>query len=141
MGWEPSLTLRQAADHGAGRGVGKAHRATGALALVLAAFVAYHCLWALGLEYGHLHNGEKVGARTVVHGVLGCAVFGTVAVKIAAVRCERAPGWFLAGRGRAALHAVRRGRADLGGLVLRQLRVVLGQLLGMLVPTRAGEPP
>jgi hypothetical protein len=75
--------------------LGKAHRATGGLALVLAVFVAYHCLWALGLEYGHLHNGEKVGARTVVHGVLGCTVFGAVAVKIAAVRAKRAPGWFL----------------------------------------------
>jgi hypothetical protein len=75
--------------------LGKAHRATGGLALVLAVFVAYHCLWALGLEYGHLHNGEKVGARTVVHGVLGCTVFGAVAVKVAAVRAKRAPGWFL----------------------------------------------
>jgi hypothetical protein len=75
--------------------LGRAHRATGGAALVLAVIVAYHCLWALGLEYGHLHNGEKVGARTVVHGVLGCAVFGTVAVKVAAVRAKKAPGWFL----------------------------------------------
>ena len=75
--------------------LGKAHRATGGLALLLAVFVAYHCLFALGLEYGHLHNGEKVGARTVVHGVLGCTVFGAVAVKVTAVRAKRAPGWFL----------------------------------------------
>jgi Family of unknown function (DUF6529) len=68
--------------------LGRAHRASGVLAVGLAIFVAYHCLWALGLEYGHLHNGEKVGARTVVHGVLG-------AVKVAAVRAKRAPGWFL----------------------------------------------
>ena len=65
------------------------------LTLVLAIFVAYHCLWALGLEWGHLPNGEKVGTRTVVHGVLGCAVFGAAAVKVAAVRAKRAPGWFL----------------------------------------------
>ena len=75
--------------------LGRAHRAAGALTLVLALFVAYHCLWALGLEYGHLEDGEKVGARTVVHGVLGCSVFGAVAVKLAAVRAKRAPGWFL----------------------------------------------
>ena len=56
--------------------LGRAHRASGALALLLAVFVAYHCLWALGLEYGELADGEKVGARTVVHGVLGCMVFG-----------------------------------------------------------------
>jgi len=75
--------------------LGKAHRASGAATLVLALVVAYHCLWALGLEYGHLHNGEKVGARTVVHGVLGCCVFGAAVVKVAAVRAKRAPGWFL----------------------------------------------
>jgi hypothetical protein len=75
--------------------LGRAHRASGTTALVLAAFVAYHCLWALGLEYGHLHSGEKVGARTVVHGVLGCMIVGTAAVKIVAVKSRRAPGWFL----------------------------------------------
>lgn len=33
--------------------------------------------------------------RTVVHGVLSCAVFGVVVVKVAAVRSRRAPGWFV----------------------------------------------
>jgi hypothetical protein len=33
--------------------------------------------------------------RTVVHGVLGCAVIGAVVVKVTAVRSRRAPGWFL----------------------------------------------
>lgn len=75
--------------------LGRAHRATGATTLVLAVFVAYHCLWSLGLEYGHLADGQKVGARTVVHGVLGCAVLGAAVVKVAAVRARRAPGWFL----------------------------------------------
>jgi uncharacterized membrane protein len=75
--------------------LGKAHRASGVATLLLAVVVAYHCLWALGLEYGHLHDGEKVGTRTVVHGFLGCAVFGAAAVKVAAVRAKRAPGWFL----------------------------------------------
>jgi hypothetical protein len=62
---------------------------------VLAIFVAYHCLWALGLESGTLEDGENVATRTVVHGVLGCAVFGAVVVKVVAVRSRRAPGWFL----------------------------------------------
>ncbi len=75
--------------------LGKAHRVSGATAVLLAVFVGYHCLWALGLEWGHLADGEKVGTRTVVHGLLGCSVFGAVAVKIAAVRAKRAPGWFL----------------------------------------------
>jgi hypothetical protein len=75
--------------------LGTAHRATGAVALLLSVFVAYHCIWALGLESGHLPDGEKVPLRTVVHGVLGCAVFGAVVVKVTAVRSKRAPGWFL----------------------------------------------
>ena len=75
--------------------LGRAHRASGTLALVLAAFVAYHCLWALGLEYGHIHSGEKVGARTVIHGVVGCTIVGAAVVKVVAVRSRRAPGWFL----------------------------------------------
>ncbi len=75
--------------------LGRAHRVSGIATLVLAIFVAYHCLWALGLEYGHLHNGEKVSTRTFAHGLIGCAVFGAAAVKVAAVRAKRAPGWFL----------------------------------------------
>lgn len=75
--------------------LGTAHRVTGTLTLLLAVFVGYSCLWALGLEVGTLHNGEAVPLRAVVHGVLGCAVFGAVVVKVVAVRTRRAPGWFL----------------------------------------------
>jgi uncharacterized protein DUF6529 len=75
--------------------LGKAHRTSGAIALVLAVFVAYHCLFSLGLESGTLDDGEKVSTRTVVHGVLGCAVIGAMVVKVVAVRSKRAPGWFL----------------------------------------------
>jgi Family of unknown function (DUF6529) len=75
--------------------LGTAHRATGATALVLTLFVAYHCLWSLGLEVGRLPDGEKVSTRTFVHGLLGCAVLGAIVVKIVAVRSRRAPGWFL----------------------------------------------
>ena len=75
--------------------VGTAHRMSGAVAVALTLFVAYHCLWALGLESGTLENGEPVPARTVVHGVVGCFVIGAVVVKVVAVRSKRAPGWFL----------------------------------------------
>jgi Family of unknown function (DUF6529) len=75
--------------------LGTAHRVSGALALLLVVFVGYSCLWALGLEVGTLHTGEAVSLRAVVHGVLGCAVFGAVVVKLVAVRARRAPGWFL----------------------------------------------
>src|SRR5262249_52407725 len=75
--------------------VGPAHRVCGTVALLLSVFVAYHCLWALGLESGTTKDGYHVPARTVVHGVLGCAVFGAIVVKLVAVRARRAPGWFL----------------------------------------------
>jgi hypothetical protein len=75
--------------------LGKLHRGTGATALVLSLFVAYHCLWSLGLEVGELPSGEPVSTRTFVHGLLGCAVMGAIVVKIVAVRSRRAPGWFL----------------------------------------------
>ncbi len=74
---------------------GIAHRTSGAIALLLALFVAYHCLWILGLQTGDLGNGQPVATRVVVHGVLGCAVVGAVVVKVVAVRSRRAPGWFL----------------------------------------------
>lgn len=75
--------------------LGTAHRLSGSVAVVLIVFVAYHCLWALGLEYGTLPDGQSVSARTVVHGILGCAVIGALVTKVVAVRSRRAPGWFL----------------------------------------------
>jgi hypothetical protein len=75
--------------------LGTAHRTTGAIALLLSLFVAYHCLWSLGLEVGTLPDGAKVSTRTFVHGLLGCAVVGAMVVKVVAVRSRRAPGWFL----------------------------------------------
>lgn len=75
--------------------LGAAHRISGTTALMLTVLVAYHCLWALGLETGRFPDGTKVPTRTVVHGVLGCTVFGAAVVKVAAVRSRRSPGWFL----------------------------------------------
>ena len=75
--------------------LGAAHRGSGTVALLLVVFVGYSCLWALGFEVGTLHTGEEVPMHAVVHGVLGCAVFGAAVVKVVAVRSHRAPGWFL----------------------------------------------
>ena len=36
-----------------------------------------------------------MATRTVVHGLLGCAVIGALVVKVVAVRARRSPGWFL----------------------------------------------
>ena len=75
--------------------LGIAHRISGTIALLLAVFVGYHCIWVLGLQSGTVDNGSEppfeVGARTLIHGVLGCAVFGAVVVKVVAVRSKRAP--------------------------------------------------
>ncbi len=74
---------------------GTAHRISGTVAVALTMVVAYHCLWALGLETGTFAAGEPVPPRTVLHGVLGCVLIGAVVVKVVAVRSHRAPGWFL----------------------------------------------
>ena len=75
--------------------VGTVHRVIGITTIALATLVAYDCLWVLGLETGSFADGTPVPLRTIVHGVLGCAVFGAVVVKVVAVRSRRAPGWFL----------------------------------------------
>ncbi|KAA1416885.1 hypothetical protein F0U44_17005 [Nocardioides humilatus] len=75
--------------------LGKAHRAGGTLVLLLSVFVGYHCLWSVGWETGVTDTGYHVPARTIVHEILGCIVFGAIVVKIVAVRSKRAPGWFL----------------------------------------------
>ena len=80
---------------GAPSWLGTVHRTTGATALLLTLFIAYHCLWSLGLEVGTGPDGAAVSTRTLVHGLLGCAVMGAIVVKIVAVRSRRAPGWFL----------------------------------------------
>lgn len=75
--------------------LGTAHRISGAVAFVLILVVAYHCLWALGLQTGTLAAGVPVAPRTVIHGLLGCATLGALVVKVVAVRSRRPPGWFL----------------------------------------------
>ena len=75
--------------------VGPLHRASGTITILLAVFVGYHCIWALGLEYGTIHTGEAVPLRVVVHGVVGCIVFGAFVTKVIAVRSHQSPSWFL----------------------------------------------
>ena len=100
--------------------LGTVHRTTGATALLLSLFVAYHCLWSLGLEVGTLPDGAKVSTRTLVHGLLGCTVVGAMVVKIVAVRSRRAPGWFLPVAGGLLFSLPDPRHPDLGGLVHRR---------------------
>jgi hypothetical protein len=67
------------------RWVAHAHRWTGTAAFLLALPVAYHCLWSLGWR--------GTDTRVVVHGILGCALFGAVTTKLLALRIDGAPRW------------------------------------------------
>ena len=81
-------------------------------------FVGYNCLWALGLE-----TGPEVSTRVVVHGVLGCVLFGALVVKVVAVRSHAAPGWFLPVAGGLLFAVVDRRDLDVGDLVPRRPRL------------------
>jgi hypothetical protein len=67
--------------------LGPAHRASGALAVILSLPVAYHCLWSLGFQ--------TTDARVLVHSLAGCVVYGALVVKVVAVHSRSAPGWLL----------------------------------------------
>lgn len=75
--------------------LGTAHRISGTVALLLAVFVGYHCIWAFGFQTGTTKHGYEVPLRGVVHEVVGCMVFGAAVIKVVAVRSKRGPGWFL----------------------------------------------
>lgn len=64
-----------------------AHRWSGTLAFLFTLPVAYHCLWSLGFE--------DTSARTLVHGIAGCAFYGAFTTKMLALRHHRVPGWSL----------------------------------------------
>jgi Family of unknown function (DUF6529) len=59
------------------------HRLTGALAILVSIPVAYHCMFAYGVQ--------TTTARQAVHSIAGCLFYGAVVVKIAAVRFKRMP--------------------------------------------------
>jgi hypothetical protein len=61
------------------------HRWSGTVAFLFTVPVAYHCLWALGLDTS--------STRTFVHGVVGCAFYGAFVTKMLALRSTRIPSW------------------------------------------------
>ncbi|HLU73743.1 MAG TPA: DUF6529 family protein [Nonomuraea sp.] len=63
------------------------HRWSGRLAFLLTVPVAFHCLYALGLQYDV--------PRVMVHSLLGCFFYGVFTTKMLALRKENAPGWTL----------------------------------------------
>jgi cytochrome c553 len=63
--------------------VNPAHRWSGRLAFVCTLPVAYHCIFKLGFQHP--------STRVLVHGLLGCAVYGAFAAKVTIVRLRRFP--------------------------------------------------
>jgi Family of unknown function (DUF6529) len=61
------------------------HRWSGTIAFLLTVPVAYHCLWALGLD--------ATSTRTLVHGIAGCAFYGAFVTKMLMLRSARVPSW------------------------------------------------
>jgi Family of unknown function (DUF6529) len=61
------------------------HRWSGTVAFLFTIPVAYHCLWALGLDTS--------STRTLVHGVVGCAFYGAFTTKMLVLRSTRVPSW------------------------------------------------
>jgi hypothetical protein len=67
--------------------LGTLHRSTGWAAFLVSLPVAAACLWALGFEFDN--------KRVLVHGLLGCALYGAFAAKVIVVHSKRMPGWAL----------------------------------------------
>ena len=64
--------------------LGSLHRISGRLAFLLSLPVAYHCLYQLAFQ--------DTSTRVLIHSLLGCAFYGTFAVKVVVVRSHSLPG-------------------------------------------------
>ncbi|MDF5755477.1 DUF6529 family protein [Spongiactinospora sp. TRM90649] len=67
--------------------IGGLHRWSGRVAFLLTIPVAFHCLYALGLQYDV--------ARVLVHSLLGCFFYGVFTAKMLALPKPDVPGWGL----------------------------------------------
>lgn len=65
--------------------VAATHRWLGTSAFLVSLPVAYHCLWALGLQ--------TTSARVIAHSLLGCAFYGALVTKLLLLRSTRSPAW------------------------------------------------
>jgi hypothetical protein len=63
------------------------HRLSGAALLLVTLPVAYHCMFAYGVQ--------TLDARVAVHSLAGCFFYGAFAAKVMVVRSRRLPGWVL----------------------------------------------
>jgi len=65
--------------------VAPVHRWSGTVAFLLTLPVMFHCVWSLGFA--------DDDARTVVHSVAGCLLYGVFAAKMLALRLPDLPRW------------------------------------------------
>lgn len=70
-----------------GTTVGRIHRWSGRLALLVTLPIIFHCVFILGFQ--------TTDARVVVHSVVGSFLYGVFAVKVLMVRSHGYPGWAL----------------------------------------------
>jgi Family of unknown function (DUF6529) len=69
------------------RRFGMVHRGSGVALVLVTLPVAYHCMFAYGVQ--------KFDARIAAHSVAGCFFYGAFAAKLTIVRSKRLPGWML----------------------------------------------
>lgn len=75
---------------GAGQGPGAVHlghRTGGRVLFLLSLPIAYHCIYAYGVQLASV--------RVALHSVLGCFFYGAFAAKVLIVRSSHLPGWAL----------------------------------------------
>ena len=67
--------------------VGRVHRWSGRLAVIVSLPIVFHCVFILGFQTG--------SPRVLAHSLLGTFVYGVVATKVFVVRNHGYPGWVL----------------------------------------------
>lgn len=67
--------------------VARIHRITGMVLILVSIPVAYHCMFAYGVQ--------TLDTRIVVHSMAGCILYGALLGKVVVVRSTRLPTWML----------------------------------------------
>jgi Family of unknown function (DUF6529) len=80
------------------RRIGLVHRLSGVTVVLVTVPVAYHCMFAYGVQ--------TFDARVAVHSFAGAFLYGALAAKLTVVRWPTLPGWMLPAAGGALVSAV-----------------------------------
>ena len=67
--------------------LGVVHRGSGVALVLVTLPIAYHCMFAYGVQ--------KFDARITAHSLAGCFFYGAFAAKLTIVHSKRMPGWML----------------------------------------------